>query len=176
MHLFLVGASWASSTPVQEGWCGSPWVDVAMLYVFICLAVGVILMASGLFLSKAISKSERSCLKAFTSHELCISFCILPFLSLTCSFQSCNVLFSPYIKSDSLVPRAGAQECLSIIYFQHTTSLLGWLIDFFFRWCFWEKLLIADNNIFRLFSAFPSESNTNLLGIQQQQLLPACHH
>lgn len=132
MHLFLVGASWASSTPVQEGWCGSPWVDVAMLYVFICLAVGVILMASGLFLSKAISKSERSCLKAFTSHELCISFCILPFLSLTCSFQSCNVLFSPYIKSDSLVPRAGAQECLSIIYFQNTTSLLGWLIDFFF--------------------------------------------
>lgn len=109
----------------------NPWVDIAMLYAFICLAVGVILMASGLFLSKAISKSERSCLKAFTSHELCILFCILPFLSLTCSFRSCNVLFSPPIKSDSLVPRAEAKESLFIIYFQHTTSLVGWLVDFF---------------------------------------------
>lgn len=109
----------------------TPWVDIAMLYAFICLAVGVILMASGLFLSKAISKSERSCLKAFTSHELCILFCILPFHSLTCSFRSCNVLFSPPIKSDSLVPRAEAKESLFIIYFQHTTSLVGWLVDFF---------------------------------------------
>lgn len=151
-------------------------VNVAMLYAFICLVVGVILMASGLFLSKAISKSERSCLKAFTSHELCILFCILPFLSLTCSFRSCNILLSPHIKSDSLVPRAGAQESLFVIYFP-TYNFFGWLAGwFFFRWCLWKKMLVADNNIFRLFSAFPSESNTNLLAIQQQQLLPACHH
>lgn len=59
-HTLVLGwhvARWASSTPVQEGWCGSPGVDVAMLYAVICLAVGVILMVSGLFLSKAISKS-----------------------------------------------------------------------------------------------------------------------
>lgn len=181
-HTLVLGwhvARWASSTPVQERWCGSPWVDVAMLNAFICLAVGVILMASGLFLSKAISKSERSCLKAFTSHELCILFCILPFLSLTCSFRSCNVLLSTHIKSESLVPRAGAQESLFILYFP-TYNFFAWLASwFFFRWCLRKKMLVADNNIFRLFSAFPSESpesNTNLLGIQQQQLLPACHH
>lgn len=150
-HTLVLGwhvAWWASSTPVQEGWCGSPWVDGAMLYAVICLALGVILMASGLFLSKAISKPERFCLQAFTSHELCILFCVLLFLSLTCSFWSCNVLFCPPIKSDSLMPRAGAQESLFTIYFQHTasvvgfqhiTSLVGWLVGFFFQVVFMKE-------------------------------------
>lgn len=179
-HTLVLGwhvSRWASSTPVQEGWCGSPWVNVAMLYAFICLVVGVILMASGLFLSKAISKSERSCLKAFTSHELCILFCILPFLSLTCSFRSCNILLSPHIKSDSLVPRAGAQESLFIIYFP-TYNFFGWLAGWFFsggvyeRKCLLQTIISLGYSVPSLLRAipicWPFSSNSCCL--------PACHH
>lgn len=121
-----------------RGVTGNPWVNVVMLYAFICLAVGVILMASGLFLSKAISKSERSCLKAFTSHELCILFCILPFLSLTCSFPSCNVFFSPSHK----IWQPGAQSRGKGKPFHHlfpTCNFFSWLVDFFFQVVFMKE-------------------------------------
>jgi len=67
------------------------------------------------------------------------------------------------------MPRPGEQESLFVISLRHTT--------FFFSGGVYEgKCLLPDNNIFRLFSTFPDESpesNSNLLGIQQPQLLLA---
>lgn len=101
MHLSLVGmlSDGPAAHLCKRGDVEAPRWMLQQLYVCIFLGIGVIIMASGLLLSKAINESERSCLKALTSHELCIKFCILPSISLTGSFRRlCNVLFSPHVK------------------------------------------------------------------------------
>lgn len=72
MQLSLVGM--LSGGPAAHlcngGDVEAPRWMLQQLYACICLGVGGIIMASGILLSKAISKSEGSCLKALTSHEL----------------------------------------------------------------------------------------------------------